>query len=400
MDVIQKNFLKPGVYRFGKRLVEITKGELRKIANATNRMLKQGIAVPLLDGHADPGKVGPGVGSRKASEGVGWIKYIQIEKDGCLSQRLNVTDTGIREKAQDGSIRFSSPEIGAYVDGTGKDHGTVIRHMALTPAPRNPDQGELMCLQLSEDDYVGGSTADDTISFSEMEKQMATKEFDILSTLVKAAKAKGITIPEDGIALTNEDEVNSFMDLITAAKQLSEDDDEGKTKKDETQDGPNGLTPREEKNLTNEAATNAGFAGQYSEDRKADRAEIDDLKSRLDAKDQAAARANIAGQIERSTVAPAIKKALSARASNMQFSEVETAMFSVPEILTLCEEAYKGIAFSEDGKPLKSKDEPHPEGTEAFSEEDNSEDASPQYTNERLTEINKHFNKPQLINQK
>jgi len=54
-------------------------------------------------------------------------------------------------------------------------------------------------------------------------------------------------------------------------------------------------------------------------------------------------------------------------------------------------EAYKGIQFSEEDNK-KAKDEEHPDGTQAFSEEDPT--AKGEYTAERLEEINNHFNKP------
>jgi hypothetical protein len=53
-----------------------------------------------------------------------------------LMSVLDIKDTGIAEKVKNGSVRWVSPWISSFTDGTGKQWDKVVSHVALTTRPR------------------------------------------------------------------------------------------------------------------------------------------------------------------------------------------------------------------------------------------------------------------------
>jgi len=373
MDIKQKNFLKPGFYRIGHQVVKFTSDQLRGLRNRTNSMIKKGVAVPMLNGHAPPGSVGPG--DRKATDNCGWLKHITQESDGSLSFVSNVGDESIREGLSNGTIRFSSPEIGVYVDGVNRNHGVVIRHMALTPSPRNPDQGEIECIQLSETDWVSESV-DEFITFSEMESSMTTETMEptIADDLMALAKDEGVELP-DTVDLNTPEGQRLF---ITACRNIKKGRTEGATSQN-----PEGLTKGESKQVTHETGMTGGMVGQFSED-PAMLERMQALENELAAAKSSQIRANLAGRIEGSKIAPVIQQKLSARVENFQFSDRDTACMSIPEVLDLIEEGYKD--FVQFGDVTEEK---HPDGKQAL--DTNSPESPLVHTTERAQEVAAEF---------
>lgn len=176
--VTQTSFLPPGKYQVGDSQVELTRDQLAQFAANTNELLQDGLNVPVFEKHEPPLSSGGGPqtdrGEIPATKGKGWLERIWQEEDGSLSQELDVTDPDTYTGIENGSIRYSSPEMAAaYVSGLGKHYGPLVRHVALTPKPRNPVQGP-MVLAMSEDspglpvvmqfglaDYMGDETDDD-----------------------------------------------------------------------------------------------------------------------------------------------------------------------------------------------------------------------------------------------
>ena len=137
-------FLKPGCYRTGKGMRSFTREDLGRMASNTMKMLAAGIRVPLWPFHTSPGDPAGGpqqFSNAPATDNKGWMVDVQQLADGSLQQTLDVLDDETAAAIRSKKIRFTSPEIGEYTDGLGRFFGTVIRHMALTATPRNPNQG-------------------------------------------------------------------------------------------------------------------------------------------------------------------------------------------------------------------------------------------------------------------
>lgn len=129
---------------------------LQRYAENTNKAIQSGLAVPFLDKHAD---VDADPNSALATKG--WVQRFNVTDDGWLAFDMEVTDPATGAAIENKSIRFTSPEFrDGFVDGKGTLHGDIIRHVAATPTPRNPDQGAIMSLpsgvaRFSIDDMEG-----------------------------------------------------------------------------------------------------------------------------------------------------------------------------------------------------------------------------------------------------
>jgi len=133
-----------------------TRERLQRYAENTNKAIQSGLAVPFLDKHAD---VDADPNSALATKG--WVQRFSVTDDGWLAFDMEVTDPATGTAIENKSIRFTSPEFrDGFVDGKGHAHGDIIRHVAATPTPRNPDQGAIMSLpagvaRFSLDDLEG-----------------------------------------------------------------------------------------------------------------------------------------------------------------------------------------------------------------------------------------------------
>lgn len=137
-------FLRPGSYRTGEGMKTFTSEDLSRLASNTRKLLAAGIKVPLWPAHTSPGDPAGGpqqFGNAPATDNKGWLVDVKQLADGSLQQTLDVLDDETEKAIKNGKIKFTSPEIGEYTDGLGRFFDTVIRHMALTATPRNPNQG-------------------------------------------------------------------------------------------------------------------------------------------------------------------------------------------------------------------------------------------------------------------
>lgn len=159
----QQGFLKPGFYRVGGRLRNVSARKLGGYMNGTRRMLADGLSVPVFEKHEIPGSDEGGPQLRRedipATKVKGWLSSVSQDHNGALDWKFKATDPETAKGIENGSIRFSSPELmDDYHSGNGTHYGPVIRHMALTPTPRNPDQGPMQIdekpIQFGEDEAV------------------------------------------------------------------------------------------------------------------------------------------------------------------------------------------------------------------------------------------------------
>ena len=164
----QQKALPAGRYRVGGEMRPYTRERLKQYAENTNKAIKSGLAVPFLDKHAD---VDADPSSALATKG--WVKQFNVTDDGWLSYEVDVTDPATKQAIENKSVRFTSPEFrDGFVDGKGSLHGDIIRHLATTPTPRNPEQGEIMPLpagvaRFSLDDLEGEDKKDDATGANE-----------------------------------------------------------------------------------------------------------------------------------------------------------------------------------------------------------------------------------------
>jgi hypothetical protein len=159
-----QTFLKPGNYRVGNTRLRLSPDDLAAYADGTNRAIADGLNIPVLTHHAAPNS--PDGGPQPSKSGldcVGWLTKVSQNRDGSLSHRLEITDPLAAEKIKNGSVRFTSPELAEnFRDGRGREYGRMIRHTAITPKPRNPEQGafEPASVCFSLDDYEADSMTD------------------------------------------------------------------------------------------------------------------------------------------------------------------------------------------------------------------------------------------------
>ncbi|MBI1249063.1 hypothetical protein GC197_14625 [bacterium] len=157
MTQLTQVFLKPGRYSIGGQMKEFTARHLADLSLNTRRLLAAGIRIPLWSAHKPAGSVegGPRIEAMAATDNLGWMTDVRQLPDGSLEQTLEVLDEQAAAGIASGRIQFTSPEIGPYIDGLGRAFGQVIRHMALTATPRNPEQGSFQpILQFSLEDRI------------------------------------------------------------------------------------------------------------------------------------------------------------------------------------------------------------------------------------------------------
>lgn len=153
----EQEFLRPGIYHGH----EVTRDDLEQYAQNTNRLLSSGASVPVFTRHKDPGAAdgGPVFLDRlpksqiDALDNVGWLRGVEVRPDGTAVHRLEILEPEARRAIKEKRIKFTSPELCLnYRGADGTPFGKVIRHVALTPTPRNPNQGDFIPMSEPQDD--------------------------------------------------------------------------------------------------------------------------------------------------------------------------------------------------------------------------------------------------------
>ena len=141
--MIEKHVLSPGTYYTNDGIYRCSEADCVRFARVGNRMVQDGLRPPVPNEHQDDAK--PISLSEKNARTVthnsgwvvGWRWEPQTKK---LYARLSITSKGTADGIEDGSIKYVSPEVNRFKDGKGRDWGTVITHVALTPVPVAFDQ--------------------------------------------------------------------------------------------------------------------------------------------------------------------------------------------------------------------------------------------------------------------
>lgn len=165
---LRQVFLKPG--RYGNTV--LTRKQIEDHVRGTKEMIAAGYNPVLFLEHPPKGSEEGAPRSRRQTKieqllgAAGWGVDVEIGADGAAAHVLDVTDPKIAEKIQDGSIRFTSPELRPSVKLDGREFKNVFSHIALTHRPRNPQQTALEPalagpMQFSLDDWEPIQMADD-----------------------------------------------------------------------------------------------------------------------------------------------------------------------------------------------------------------------------------------------
>lgn len=369
-------------------MVTYSADDLREYADSTNAMLAAGVSVPLLKKHAPLGADDHETNNASATDGAGWLKRIKRVAGGALAAILDVTDTDAAKGIANGSIKFTSPELReGYEDGKGRRFNRIFRHFALTPTPRNPDQGAFKAatafaeaIQFSLGDYEDTMTTaaqfmDDDKAVDDAESAPVIDVDDVESVdtpetgpdpaevAQHVIEMYGVKIP-DGSDMSTPD---GWLHLLIALMNKKQDGDGGVTPPPDPMAGDTAVPPPQtstepqqfdEANMTPvERALLAKLRAaekqnaQFSEHMAAER------KAQATAKAKAR-RGEVEATIKASKVAPATRKKLLDLLSTAQFAEsVELPTMTIGAVLRLIESTIPpGLRFSEGD----TKSEEHP----------------------------------------
>ena len=254
--LVRQKALRPGKYRVGDYPVE----RFKQYAENTNRAIEAGLSIPVIDFHDDvdaKGSIGEAKDPRSALRNRGWAKRFQVTDDGWLEYELDITDAETAKGLQNGSIRFTSPEFheNFFAEGIG-ELGSIIRHVALTPKPRNPIQGPFVPVpagvsRFSLEDYVDdeekkpgddkenelpGEDDIDTATEDPVNPDMPADDTagQKMEAIVAQFSTIGIELPADW-TFDNEGAADI---LLAALKTKSKADAEAKPKEEEADDPP------------------------------------------------------------------------------------------------------------------------------------------------------------------
>jgi len=388
--LVRQPFLKPGFYGDSRNgLRQITADDLKRYRDDTNKALSSGLAVPLLNEHCAPDDLDSD--SAESVRTSGWLRKLSIDRGGNLCHETDVADKAIAGKIKDGTIRFVSPQLNPDFAKNGQSYGAIVRHIALTPKPVNPEQGEMEVLALSESDkkqpftvslesYKGAKMPkakktppkDDPKQMAE-EEELASEsppadELETADTtttegvggidrtaLVDQLVAQfGLVLP-DGVDLGSDDAID-FL-LVAIANAMKEE-----------------AAPAEEMPMEPIEEETPELA-QFSESQQAI---IGPLLARLDAaekREQARvtqqAKTNLALQIAGAGLPPAMTKRLKSIASAAQFSEdgKEEGRLTVGNVLAILKDTVPpNILQLAEGATLEAETETedHPEGGDFY----------------------------------
>lgn len=138
----EKEIIRPGTYFYRDqstgvpRKLVVTPELTKHWHEQGNKMLGLGLTVPVpcehdFDAH-------PMTPADKLKNNAGWVKEYRL-KDGKLFGVLDVQDESVAKKLPT-TIKWTSPWINSFTDGSGREWKNVISHLALTTRPRITEQ--------------------------------------------------------------------------------------------------------------------------------------------------------------------------------------------------------------------------------------------------------------------
>lgn len=357
MPLFEQEFLKPGRYKIGDSLRDYTRDDLKAYKEGTLAALAAGVPIPLFESHApigtDEGYPEKEGDTASALQSRGWLRDMKQREDGTLVNVLDVTDPSAEAGIKNGSIRFTSPELREkYTDGKGRSFGRMIRHIALTGKPRNPDQGPFKslavpavafgeCVQFSLDDreQTGGAKPAD----SPKPEQEANPDMPKPSGKSKLVEALKANLAELGIVLADGVELDMGDDaanaLLSAIRTKVESDRKAQEKKDDDASDDKGGNVVQDQNM----------GTQFSERELSLLAERDAARTALAGERRKAHESQVRAAL--SGLPPALKAKLTDRMAAVQFSDegAEKPGLTVLEVASIVKECLPAnLQFDED----------------------------------------------------
>jgi hypothetical protein len=372
--ILQQKALPAGRYRVGGEMRPYSRERLKQYADNTNKAIESGLSIPFLDKHADV-DADPDSSLRTK----GWVKRFSVTDDGWLGYEVDVTDPATKQAIENKSVRFTSPEFrDGFVDGKGLLMGDIIRHVATTPTPRNPDQGEIMALpagvaRFSMDDFApdddekkkkGDTDGDGEVEGSgEETPPTETKNPDLppdpdetskMEAFVACMSQLGLELPA-GFTFDTEGAIDI---LLTAAKTAAKANAEKEVSKEQdnppdVNDAQGGMTQFSEQ----EIAALPAAAQKRIKALQQQAVQFAEEKAKHN-REKAVAAVNAAN------LPPGLKTKLVSRLETVRFGESgEVATLTVAEVAKLVSESLPpSVKFDE----ADVKDVAHPEGEAHF----------------------------------
>ena len=144
---VRKEIIRPGTYFYHHPVTNkpekmtVTADTVKYLADQGNAMLAAGLSIPVPVEHQADAK--PMTESERAANRLrnnsGWVDGYEVAADNRLFGLLDIQDADIAKKLPH-TIRFTSPYVNSFTDGTGKKWDGVISHLALTTRPRIVNQ--------------------------------------------------------------------------------------------------------------------------------------------------------------------------------------------------------------------------------------------------------------------
>lgn len=388
----EQEFLRPGIYHGH----EVTRDDLVAFANNTNSLIGRGVSVPVFTKHKPPGAPdgGPVILDAMpheqidALDNVGWLQGVRVDDDGRAYHQIQINRPEVRDAIDRGEIKFTSPELALnYRDHEGNAIGKVIRHVALTPTPRNPVQGpfiamsepydseELVCVQFGlenlqrkkkpssddlEEDNTGvddyddeGETYRDDQAMETANPQVRTDAKGIAKQVLADLEAAGIAAPRGCDPL--QDPLGFLSQLSTALRQKVMTQAEADAKKESEGDmsvSEESISQYSDQQLVqfSESHEDPAFRGMAKQ--------LLAVRQKAAADRTASNRDKLRGAIQKAPIAKFARARLSSLVDAVQFSEdgSDEPSMRVSEVLDLLVQSTpEHLQFSEtdviDGDP-------------------------------------------------
>lgn len=377
-------FFQPGWWKVGGTLRRFTRTELAKRCENTDSFVKANPSggVPIFPKHPSAGSIdgGPRLRDRDARDNVGWLEGCRIDSKGGCWADYDIADKATVDGLENGTIRFTSPEFSAknYEDRSGKDWGPMFRHMAMTPAPANRNQGQITpmqfdedCIQFCEEDFMGTTKAEAEKKAAQFADDEDKKE---TSPPTPNADKQPTNDTEVTVATDNEDD-EQIAELVEMLRTETGIELPGNSS---TRDLLIALlnmviTERRVKTeTTGELPVTEEAPQQFSDEAQAVINAKDEQIRAMQAKEQAGQlrtrRAKVSAAISAARMPPRAKALLATQATDLQFSDegAEEPRFTVQQVISIFEDGMPKALQFDDTDVKDVAEEEHPDGKQFF----------------------------------
>ena len=151
--LVRKHIVSPGRFWYPHpetgmpACLDATPDRIRKWCDNNNAVLKAGLSIPVPLEHDTDCKIlnAADKAAARLKNNAGWAQKFEMDGDKLFGV-LDIQDVEVANKLPK-TIRYTSPHITSYMDGSGKQWGEVFGHVALTSRPRITDQQPFPTIQ-------------------------------------------------------------------------------------------------------------------------------------------------------------------------------------------------------------------------------------------------------------